>query len=237
MVNDALLDHEGRARVAAAVAAAERGTSAELRCVVAADAGPGHAPVLAWGLAAALVAPVLLGAAGLTPLDLPGAGARWLGQWHAAHDGAGPVWHASLAVLALQGLILALFALAARSAALRRVLTPRAWVERRTLAAARRSFHLMAMAATDGRNGVLIHVALAERRVDIVADTAVFEHVDAGEWAGAVKDILDGARRGDLVGGLEAGIAHVGRVLAEAAPPVAGDRNELPNQMVVLDRS
>lgn len=86
---------------------------------------------------------------------------------------------------------------------------------------------------TEAQTGVLLFVSLFERRVIVLGDEGIAAKVDAGFWQGVDEAVLDGVARGDLAGGLVAGIERVGAVLAEHFPWREGDRNEIPDRVIV----
>jgi putative membrane protein len=85
---------------------------------------------------------------------------------------------------------------------------------------------------TVGRTGVLIVVALAEHRVEVLVDDGVAEVVEPSAWQRPVEDFVAKIRRGRLVEGLVAAVQDVGAILAEHLPGQPGDRNELANRVV-----
>jgi hypothetical protein len=87
---------------------------------------------------------------------------------------------------------------------------------------------------TDGNNGVLIYVLLADRRVEIVADRGIAARVSPAEWAEVARAMEDAFRAGRFGPGCVAGIQAVGRLLAKHFPNAGGDRDEQPNQPVLL---
>lgn len=86
---------------------------------------------------------------------------------------------------------------------------------------------------TEQRTGVLLFVSLLEHRVVVLADRGVAERVEQDTWAETDRAILDGIRAGSLRDGLVAGIQRAGEVLAEHFPYEEGDRNELPDRLIV----
>ncbi len=87
---------------------------------------------------------------------------------------------------------------------------------------------------TEGNNGVLIYLLLADRDVEIVADRGIDAKVGPQEWEKICRNMEAAFRQGDFEGGVVGGIQEVTRHLAEHFPPVGGDRNELPDSPVVL---
>lgn len=87
---------------------------------------------------------------------------------------------------------------------------------------------------TEGNNGVLIYLLLADRDVEIVADRGIDAKVGAEEWERICRKMESAFRQGNFEAGVVGGIQEVTRHLAEHFPPIGGDRNELPDKPVVL---
>ena len=87
---------------------------------------------------------------------------------------------------------------------------------------------------TEGNNGVLIYVLVADRDVEIVADRAIAARVPQSEWDAVCREMEGHFRAGRFAEGSEAGIAGIGRLLAGHFPGRAGDRDEQPNRPVLL---
>ncbi|GGE27469.1 hypothetical protein GCM10007276_00820 [Agaricicola taiwanensis] len=87
---------------------------------------------------------------------------------------------------------------------------------------------------TEARTGVLIYVSLAEHAVEIIADDGIHDLVGAKAWEGVVEVIRTDARAGRLAEGIEKAISIVGATLAQHWPVGRGDKNELPDRIVVL---
>lgn len=94
-------------------------------------------------------------------------------------------------------------------------------------------FYANGLHRTAGATGVLLFVSLLERRAIILAGEGIDAQVDAGFWADADDAILDGVRSGSLRDGLIAGIRRAGERLAECFPLRDGDRNEIPDRIIV----
>lgn len=88
---------------------------------------------------------------------------------------------------------------------------------------------------TEGNNGVLIYLLLADHDVEIVADRGIHEIVGAVGWEEICHAMERSFRLGRFEEGLEEGIRAVSQHL-EAHFPATGeaDRNELPDEPVVL---
>ena len=94
-------------------------------------------------------------------------------------------------------------------------------------------FHRHGLHATEGRTGVLLFVSLLERRAIVLADAGIDERVDEGQWKRTNEAILAGVARGSLKDGLIEGIKSAGSVLEREFPWTQGDRNEVPDRIVV----
>lgn len=105
---------------------------------------------------------------------------------------------------------------------------------RRAHDVALREFTARGLTRTQGRTGVLLYVALQERYAEILADSGIDGKVDDEAWRGIVARLLDAAREDRLRDGLIEAVGAVGRVLAQHAPPVPGDVDELPNKVILL---
>jgi len=205
-----LVDPAARQRLETAIFEAERTTAGEivLDVVHACD----EYGSVGWRLAVALAALVLAGLAAFAPPER-----AWI--YLAAQAAALLVGH---------GL--------ARIDTIRRWLLPEALVEARVAERARRAFAENGLTRTQGRTGILLFVALLERRVVVLADEGIHRLLDPGEtWQEVVDLAVAGLRDGRAVEGLEAALRRCGAILARHVP--APDRNpdELPNRIVLED--
>ncbi len=94
-------------------------------------------------------------------------------------------------------------------------------------------FHAHELRETEGRTGVLIFVSLLEHRVIVLADVGIDAKVGEDTWSRVDRAILEGVREGRLREGLVAGIRECARVLQEHFPWEEGDRNEIPDRVIV----
>ncbi len=94
-------------------------------------------------------------------------------------------------------------------------------------------FYANGLHKTEAATGVLLFVSVLEHRVIILADEGIDSKVDAEFWAGTDDAILDGIRKGSLRDGLVSGIRRAGEKLSEFFPWQEGDRNEIPDRVVV----
>lgn len=87
---------------------------------------------------------------------------------------------------------------------------------------------------TPGRSGILIFAAAREHLIEVVADEGAHAHLGFGAWNDICEEVAHRARQGTLSDGLVAGVEKAGRLLSGAMPRQPGDRNELPNHVIVL---
>ena len=96
--------------------------------------------------------------------------------------------------------------------------------------AARRAFDRLEVSRTRDRNGILFFVVPGRRAFVVLGDEGIHARVGQAFWEAVVAAVTPKLRAGDMTGGLEDGIAEVGRALALHFPydPVM-DQNELPD--------
>jgi uncharacterized membrane protein len=87
---------------------------------------------------------------------------------------------------------------------------------------------------TAHNNGVLIYLLLADRDVEIIADRGIDARVGQPGWDAICRDMEAAFRAGAFERGVITGIEAVSRELAKHFPPQPGQRNELPDQPVVM---
>lgn len=212
-------------RINQAVAAAESQTSAEIVPVVAAVSGRYDRPEDIVGLWLAVAA--LATAWSLLPPE--GAAGDW-GAWPA------DLRLAVLVVSTVAGFIIGAV-VGAHVDWLRHLFTPSRQMRDEVLVRSRQVFFDSRVHHTAGRTGLLIYVSLFERMAAVLADEAVIERL--GQPAlDALRDQLTAAlATRPLADALCETIAAAAPRLAAALPREAGDINELPDALVVLDRA
>lgn len=87
---------------------------------------------------------------------------------------------------------------------------------------------------TEGNNGVLIYLLLADRDVEIVADRNVHSKVGSREWESICRKMEAAFKQADFERGVVEGIEAVTRHLVAHFPVSGGDRNELPDKPVLV---
>lgn len=126
------------------------------------------------------------------------------------------------------------FVLARHVAPWKRMFVSERALEEAALARARLEFARLRLHETTARTGVLLFVALFEHRVVVLADVGIHSLVgNEAPWDDVTRAILSSTRRGRIDEGLVEGIRRVGPHLERHAPWTAGERNELPDRVVV----
>jgi putative membrane protein len=204
-----MITDSDRARIAEAIRAAEAKTSGEIFCVVAGRAS-GYALIpVAWAAVLALLVP-----------------------WPLIYF---TTWSASVVYLLQLGAFAAL-ALALWRPGLRYRLTWRRTRDERAHALAMEQFRRHSLQKTEGRTGVLIFAALAERYAEIVPDAGIAQKVSGEAWDKVVASLASAIRQGRPGDGFVSAIAQCGVLLAEHLPaaPGSANPNELPDRLVEI---
>lgn len=195
-------------RIAAAVTAAEAGTSAEIRVVVT------RAPLvqhpfysILWASLASLVLPWAV----LLAWPMP-----------------------AISLLSLQAALFVVIAAALLVPSLAERVVPRLALRAAARNAAIETFLSYGIPQTAGRTGILIFAAAREHMVEVVADEGVHGPLGADAWRDIAEAVAARARQGSLPDGLVAGVEKAGQLLSGPLPRRAGDRNDIPDHVVIL---
>ena len=224
------LTEADRTRIREAIAAAEAKTAGEIFAVVAEESDEYRVDSPPLGDARR---PPRAAAASLRCRSgelVPAAGDAW--QRAVASDlfvrlPAVWIYIAQLAVFIIVALVLSIHGIRPR-------IVPRSIKRARAHALALDQFLAHGLHTTEERTGVLVFVSLAERYAEIVADAGIAAKVDPAIWKASMERLLADIRDGKLTDGLAGAIERAGAVLAEHFPPRPRDRNELPNELIIL---
>lgn len=221
-------------RIAGAVAEAEKTTAGEIFCVLAPEVSDYRETPLVWAAAAALVVPAGALFAGFRPEMLT----RLFGGWSIGHQAAldGAILSALSTYIALQAVVFVVAALVASIPPVRRALTPGSLKAARVRRAAMEQFLSHGLHVTRDRTGVLIFAALAEHRVEVIADEGIYAAAPNTAWDEVVADLVGGLKRGKIADGFVAAVSRTGTILAAHVPPRPDDRNELPDGLTILTK-
>jgi putative membrane protein len=195
------------ARIIEAIRAAESNTGGEIYVVVAHSSDDFRFVPVVWAALAALLLPWPLYL--LTNLS-------------------------SVAILIMQAAFFVIAAVALSHPRLRHALVPAAIAGEAATRHAQAQFMAHGVHLTEDRTGVLIYVALSQRRIEIVADAVINAKVDQSAWDALARDVSGAAREGRLADGLVSAVRRAGAILAAHFPRKPGDRNELADRVVEL---
>lgn len=200
---------DDRARITAAIHAAEKNTSGEFVAVVARASDHYILLPLLWSAILALLFP---GACLLAGVSL-----SWVHLYQLQ----------LLIFIVLTVLLLSLPGLHLR-------LIPTSVKHARASRLAQAQFYIQGVQLTAHHSGVLFFVSLAERYVEIVADKGIHERLGEAHWQGIIDTFVAQVRRGRVVDGFVDAISACGRAMAEHYPPDPADTSELSDGLIEI---
>ncbi len=209
------LTNEERARIEAAVQAAEQLTSAEIVPMVVGQSGLYREAHHRAGLLAATLTLTAL-------LTIESVWLPW--GWHASNA----VWLLGTAMLAYAcGSWIGLWP------PVLRLFTSHERMRHKVQLRAERAFIQHGLARTRERTGLLLMVSRLERQVYVLADHTLRDRVSHAQWQKVAEVMVERLKAGDLAGGFCRGIEVSGQLLAPVCPPRSGDNpNELSNEVI-----
>ncbi len=89
---------------------------------------------------------------------------------------------------------------------------------------------------TKDRTGILIFISIMERRVELLADSGINEKIPKEKWQSIVDDIIKGIKQNEIALHLTNSIKECGDLLAEHFPIQADDKNELTDDIDILEK-
>jgi len=97
-------------------------------------------------------------------------------------------------------------------------------------------FFQLDMQKTKLRNGVLIYVAVVDRKFAIIGDAGINQVVDTHFWDSTKEDMLEHFKTGDIVEGIVTGLKIAGDQLGKFFPyDLDSDANELSDDVAFMD--
>jgi uncharacterized membrane protein len=87
------------------------------------------------------------------------------------------------------------------------------------------------MQKTDLQNGVLVYLAMKDRKYSIIGDKGIDAKVPAEFWETIRDEMRVYLAKNEFGAGLAHGVKRTGEVLANFFPYDAGDVNELSNEI------
>jgi uncharacterized membrane protein len=92
-------------------------------------------------------------------------------------------------------------------------------------------FSRLKLHQTRERNGVLIYLAVNDRKFALRGDQGIHEAVGSPFWSEAATTMKEAFQRGAFADGLVGAVQAVGARLAERFPPRTDDKNELSDEI------
>jgi uncharacterized membrane protein len=93
------------------------------------------------------------------------------------------------------------------------------------------AFHKLGMHKTELRNGVMLYVAVRDKKFAVIGDEGIHKHVPSGFWDLVRDKMGEHFRQEKFTEGICEGIAMTGLELKKYFPLSASDKNELSNQV------
>ncbi len=92
-------------------------------------------------------------------------------------------------------------------------------------------FERLGMTRTARRNGILIYLAVGDRKLAVIGDAGVHERVPGDYWGRLKETLVAHFREGRPRDGLVAAVREVGATLRRHFPRAPDDRNELSDEV------
>ncbi len=208
------LSETEKQRIADAIRDAEKNTSGELVTVIAqASDEYEYIPIL-WASFAALLLPWILLVVGYV--------------WDVFILGALDV------VYPVQIIAFIVLSLAFRWSPLKMWLIPSSVKSKRAARLCREQFFEQGLHLTRERTGVLVFVSVAERYVEIIADTGINDKVASDAWDIIVNEFVRDVKLEKIADGFVNAVNSCGKLLAVDFPRPDGDLDELPNHLIEI---
>jgi putative membrane protein len=221
------ISDEDRARIAAAVAKAERESDGEIVTIVAPRSDAYHDVGLHYAVLLMLFVPIWFAVAPQSWIDW--AVGTFLG-WGVELTRAEVMTYMFVKLAGAFLIVWLLF----RWMKLRMALTPKSTKHRRVRRRAVETFKITTDQRTQGRTGILLYLSLLERRAEIVADEAIHSKVQPEVWGDAMAALIGEMKAGRPGEGMVLAVEKIGAVLAQCLPPKAENPNELPDRLIEL---
>jgi putative membrane protein len=117
-----------------------------------------------------------------------------------------------------------------------RLIVPRKIRQQQVQERAIRYFMESGVYNTKERTGILIFISILERRVELLADSGINENIPKEKWQSIVDNIIKGIKQKDIASHLTESINECGDLLAEHFPIQSDDKNELTDDIDILEK-
>ena len=99
------------------------------------------------------------------------------------------------------------------------------------IACATKIFHKLKMHKTELRNGVMLYVAVRDKKFAVIGDEGIHKNVPEGFWDTVRDKMGEKFKQEKFTEGLCEGIEMTGKELKKYFPRSASDKNELSNEV------
>ncbi|MGO9481581.1 MAG: TPM domain-containing protein [Candidatus Kryptoniota bacterium] len=108
------------------------------------------------------------------------------------------------------------------------------WSERKLTArqVAELEFGTLGINKTKLGTGILVFILLNERKFELLADRGIISVLPEEFWTNIAGKLTEHFSKSNFYHGLKTSLAEVGEVLESKLPPVAGEQEELPNDVL-----
>ena len=97
-------------------------------------------------------------------------------------------------------------------------------------------FDKLKMNQTGLHNGVLIYVALKDRKFSIIGDKGIHDKVGSNFWDQIREKMTIHFKAGNIFEGIQTAVHDAGEALANYFPYTSGDKNELSDDVIFGDQ-
>lgn len=98
---------------------------------------------------------------------------------------------------------------------------------------AKKYFQKLKMHKTRARNGVLLYVALQDKKVAVVGDVGINTLVPPNFWESVKENLITHFRKGEICPGICAAVHQIGQQLKTYFPQKNENPNELPDDLSI----
>jgi putative membrane protein len=112
---------------------------------------------------------------------------------------------------------------------------PDSEVEAEVDRAAAAAFQQNRLRNTKDSTGILIYISLYEHQVRIMGDDAISAKLSQADWSRICDSIVTNFRQKQYTTGIVDGITQTGKLLAEHFPINEDDKDELANELIIVD--
>ena len=99
--------------------------------------------------------------------------------------------------------------------------------------AAEKKFNELGIYETKDKNGILIFVAVKDKKFAIIGDKGIHNAVSKDFWENTANAMTEKFKEGDIAGGIVEGILAVGQQLKKYFPYTSDDVNELSDEVSI----